>query len=60
MTVAELITNLLDYPMDAEVVIPNEDTYINGEYVVTDVMPFIDGTIEIVTNYDKRIDEEDG
>ena len=56
MTVTELIERLRSYPQDAEVVVENDDLYIDGYYPVTDVDDFDMGRVLISSNHDEIID----
>lgn len=57
MTVAELIERLRSYPQDAEIVVGNNDLYINGVYYATDVEDYLDNTVLISTDHDYILDE---
>lgn len=56
MTVSELIERLRSYPQDAEVVVENNDNYINGFYIATEVEDFVDNTVLISSDHDERLD----
>lgn len=55
MTVAQLIKKLQKMPQDAVVTISNTDMYVNGEYTVTSIETYDDTTVEISTDYKKRL-----
>ena len=57
MTVTELIERLRIYPQDAEIVVDNNDLYINGVYYATDVEDYLDNTVLISTDHDNILDE---
>ncbi len=57
MTVTELIERLRSYPQDAEIVVGNNDLYINGVYYATDVEDYLDNTVLISTDHDYILDE---
>ena len=57
MTVAELIERLRSYPQDAEVVIPNRDLWLNGDYFVTNVTDYTHETVMIETDYEELLDK---
>jgi hypothetical protein len=57
MTVAQLIKKLQKMPQDAVVTISNDDTYFNGEYKVTSIETYDGSTVEICTDYKKRISD---
>lgn len=59
MTVTELIERLRSYPQDAEIVVGNNDLYINGVYYATDVEDYLDNTVLISTDHDYILDEEE-
>ncbi len=47
------IKKLSKCPEDAEVLIPNDESYISGDYVVTEIENW-DDHVEITTDYKKR------
>lgn len=55
MTVAQLIKKLQKMPQDAIVTVYNDSTYFDGEYKATDVETYDGTTVEISTDYKKRI-----
>ena len=58
MTVLQLKRKLNKLPDDANVVIMNDSRYIDGMYLVTDVITWERETlVEIETDYKKRIGE---
>ena len=57
MTVTELIERLRSYPQDAEVLVENNDLYINGLYYATEVEDYGDETVIISTDYDEIVDD---
>ena len=57
MTVTELIEKLKRYPQDAEVLVKNDDLYINGLYYATEVEDYGDETVIISTDYDEIVDD---
>lgn len=59
MTVAQLIRKLNKMPQDAIVTISNNDLFVNGEYKVTSVETYDCSTVEICTDYKKRLTEDD-
>ena len=56
MTVAQLIKKLQKMPQDAIVTVYNDNAYFDGEYKATDVETYDDTTVEISTDYKKRIE----
>lgn len=58
MTVKQLIKKLKKMPQEAVVTISNDSTWINGEYIVTSVEIRDCSTVEICTDYKKRIGAE--
>jgi hypothetical protein len=57
MTVTELIERLRSYPQDAEIVVGNNDLYINGVYYATDVEDYTENTVLISTDHDYILEE---
>lgn len=57
MTVSELIERLRSYPQDAEVLVKNDDLYINGLYYATEVEDYGDEAVIISTDYDEIVDD---
>ena len=57
MKVSELIEQLRSYPQDAEVLVNNDDLYINGLYTATDVEDYGDEAVIISTGYDEIVDD---
>lgn len=58
MTVAQLIKKLQRMPQDAVVTISNNNNLVNGEYAVTSIETYDCKTVEICSDYKKRMDEE--
>jgi len=58
MTVKQLIKKLSKLPEDTKVLIPNSNLYIDGDYVVTEVVDYscMDGTVLIDTDYKRRVE----
>lgn len=59
MTVSQLIKKLQRMPQDAIVTMSNNDFFVNGEYKVTSIETYDCKTVEICTDYKKRMDEEE-
>ena len=57
MTVSELIERLRSYPQNAEVLVENNDLYINGLYPATDVEDYSDEMIIISSDHDEIVDD---
>ncbi len=57
MTVSELIERLRSYPQDAEVLVKNDDLYINGLYYATEVEDYGGEAVIISTDYDEIVDD---
>ena len=57
MTVSELIERLGKYPQNAEVLVKNDDLYINGLYPATDVEDYGNEAVIISTDYDEIVDD---
>ena len=58
MTVRELMKKLEECNPDDIVVIPNEDTFINGEYEVTDLeVQDYNNTVLIYSNHENLVEE---
>lgn len=55
MTVAQLIKKLNKMPQDAIATIGNDYCFRNGEYEVNSVETYDCSTVEICTDYKKRI-----
>lgn len=55
MTVAQLIKKLQKMPQDAIVTVSNTDMYLNGEYKATSIETYNGSTVEICTDYKKRL-----
>lgn len=55
MTVAQLIKKLQRMPQDAIVTMSNDELYVNGEYYVTSIETYDCKTVEICTDYKKRV-----
>ena len=58
MTVIQLIKKLSKYPENAEILIPNDEMYVDGIYYATNIEEYDGNTILIDTDYKKRWDEE--
>ena len=58
MTVSEMIEKLRTFPQNAEVLMCNDDIYINGYYYVTDIEDFDCGNVLINTDHEERWDDE--
>lgn len=59
MTVQQLIKKLKRMPQDATVTMMNDDLFINGTYEVTSVETYDCSEVEICTDYERRIDDDD-
>ena len=60
MTVLQLKRKLNKLPDDAKVVIMNDSRYIDGMYLVTDVITWERETlVEIETDYKKRLGDDE-
>lgn len=55
MKVKQLIKKLSKCQEDAEVLIPNDEMYIDGMYYATCVEEYDDGTVLIDTDYEERL-----
>lgn len=55
MTVKQLIKKLNKMPQEAIVTMSNDSLYIDGEYEVNSVETYDCSTVEICTNYEKRV-----
>ena len=58
MTVIQLIKKLSKYPENAEILIPNNEMYVDGIYYATNLEEYDGKTILIDTDYKKRWGEE--
>ena len=58
MTVKQLIKKLSKYAENAEILIPNDEMYVDGIYYATNIEEYDGGTILIDTDYKKRWNEE--
>ena len=60
MTVKQLMRSLSKYPEDAEIVITNTNSYVNGVYVATRIVyDEEDNQVEVESNYKKLVCELD-
>lgn len=57
MTVAQLIKKLQKMQKDAIITVYNDSLYFDGEYKATNVETYDGTTVEISTDYKKRIGE---
>lgn len=55
MTVKQLIRKLDKLPKNAVVTIPNYSLYVDGDYKATNVEPWGNDEVRIVTDYKERM-----
>lgn len=59
MTVLQMIKKLQKMPQDAIVTMSNNADYVDGEYETTSVETYDCKTVEICTDYKKRINSDE-
>ena len=60
MTIKQLLNKLKKLPEDAIITIPNDDLYINGDYIATGIEYYKDdNTVLIETDHKKLVREEE-
>jgi len=57
MTVKQLARKLSKLPQDATVTMQNNDLYLNGDYIATNVELWEENEVRIISDYKKRIRE---
>lgn len=57
MTVKQLARKLSKLPQDATVTLQNNDLYLNGDYIATNVELWEENEVRIISDYKKRIRE---
>jgi len=55
MTVKQLMNKLKKYPEDANVVLDNDESCLDGIYFATSVEEYEEGVVLIATDYKKRL-----
>lgn len=59
MTVKQLARKLSKLPQDATVTLQNNDLYLNGDYIATNVELWEENEVRIISDYKKRIRENE-
>ena len=59
MTVKQLARKLSKLPQDATVTMQNNDLYLNGDYIATNVELWEENEVRIISDYKKRIRENE-
>jgi hypothetical protein len=59
MTVKQLARKLSKLPQDATVTLQNNDLYFNGDYIATNVELWEENEVRIISDYKKRIRENE-
>jgi len=59
MTVKQLVRKLSKLPQEATVTLQNNDLYLNGDYIATNVELWEENEVRIISDYKKRIRENE-